>query len=115
MAAVSGDVFAAADGPKRRRRLRPLSTRAQERLDAMASILPMKGERITIRWPGGPHDFVMEFEIEDTHIAGPPGWYYLHGLVVSPANWHPRWWSPMVHLVDGKWTMLPKGGRLSDA
>ena len=75
--------------------------------------LPAKGEKITIRWPGGPYDFEMIFERED---APPPhpGWHFLHGLVVSPDTWWPKMWSPMVHLVDGEWSLLPRGGKLSD-
>ncbi|HEX2551614.1 MAG TPA: hypothetical protein VHK64_08470, partial [Nocardioidaceae bacterium] len=50
---------------RRRRRARPLSEQAQARLAAATSELPERGDRITIRWPGGPHDFVMVFEGED--------------------------------------------------
>jgi hypothetical protein len=77
--------------------------------------LPRDGETVTIRWPDGPHDFVMRFLYEDRKMCGtPPGWTFLHGQIVEPDSWHKRCWSFMVHLVDGEWTMLPKGGKLSD-
>jgi hypothetical protein len=110
---VTGDAFAAADGPKRRRRVRPLSDAAQARLRTLAGELPKEGDRITIRWPGGPHDFTMIFEREGDPCPY-PGWHFLHGVIVEPTNWYPRVWSPMVHLVDGEWSLLPKGGKLSD-
>lgn len=108
------DVFASAEGPKRRRRVRPLGAQAQARLAAMASELPEPGDEITIRWPSGPHDFIMHFRREDPPPPY-PGWHHLYGVIVEPENWHPNPWSPMVHLVDGEWTMLPNGGKVSDA
>lgn len=102
-------------GPKRppRPRTRELSEAAQGRLTAMASELPAAGEHITIRWPGGPHDFEMVFEREGDPCPF-PGWRYLYGVIVLPQRWHPRRWSPMAHLVDGEWSMLPMGGKVSD-
>lgn len=42
----------------------------------------MRGDVITIRWPGGPHDFVMTFECLDETIAPhAPGWLWLFGSV----------------------------------
>lgn len=77
--------------------------------------LPAKDELITIRWPGGEHDFVMKFACEDRKMMGAPfGWTYLHGQIVEPESWYNRSWSFMARLVDGEWTMLPRGGKLSD-
>jgi hypothetical protein len=77
--------------------------------------LPQRGEKFPIRWPDAEHDFAMIFAYEDRKMCGaPPGWTYLHGQVVEPESWHGRDWSFMVHLVDGEWTMLPKGGKLAD-
>lgn len=47
--------------------------------------LPEKGERITIRWPGGPYDFVMIYE--DVAAGYPSGWEgfaFLRGEIVEP-------------------------------
>lgn len=112
---MSDDFYARTDATLRRhRRRRVLTAEAQEILGAMADPLPEPGDEITIRWPKGPHDFTMIFGYEDTHMAAAPGWHYLHGVIVEPTNWHPRVWSPMVHLVDGEWSLAPKGGKLSD-
>lgn len=101
-------------GPKRPPRPRPpLTAKAQARLDAMASELPQPGERIAIRWPGGPHDFELVFALEGDPCPY-PGWHFLYGKVVSPENWHPRLWAPMAKLVDGEWTMVPHGGTIHD-
>lgn len=82
--------------------------------------LPHRGDRITIVWPGGA-DFVMEFLHEDRRMCGaPPGWTFLHGKLLDPPNWRGWVWSFMVHWVPGEngnagvWSMLPKGGKLSD-
>jgi hypothetical protein len=51
--------------------------------------LPEKDERITIRWPGGPHDFVMIFkELAPGWESGPNGYLFLRGEIVEP----PREW-----------------------
>lgn len=93
----------------------------RERVAAnIAAHLPAEGELFTIRWPDGPHDFVMEFIGEDFKMAGAPqGWTYLHGRIREPEEWHGRPWSFMVHWVDagdgaGVWTMLPMNGCLAD-
>jgi hypothetical protein len=113
VAAVSDDFYYRPPGPKRAPRPRPLSAQAQARLDTMSSELPQPGDEITIRWPGGPHDFVMHFRREGDPAPW-PGWHYLHGSIVEPANWHPNPWSPLAHLVDGEWTMVPKDGRVTE-
>jgi hypothetical protein len=86
--------------------------------------LPKKDQLITIRWPDGPHDFVMRFLYEDsTMLGGAPEWRWLHGQIVEPDSWHGRRWSLMVRWVFSRddegndtsaWTMLPKGGKISD-
>lgn len=43
------------------------------------------GERVTVRWPGGPYDFEVEFHYaEPVHAPGWEDWLVLHGVVVSP-------------------------------
>lgn len=77
--------------------------------------LPAAGELVPVRWPGADHDFLMKFAYEDASMSGAPdGWVWLHGQILKPESWHNRPWSFMVHLVDGEWTLLPKGGKLSD-
>lgn len=47
--------------------------------------LPKRGERVTVRWPGGPYDFEVEFERLDEAMPGAAdGWLWLRGVVVSP-------------------------------
>lgn len=46
---------------------------------------PKPGDKIVIRWPGGPYDFEIVFHYEDDSM--PPasdGWLWLRGLVVKP-------------------------------
>lgn len=77
--------------------------------------LPRDREVITIRWPKGPYDFVMRFHYEDVKQCGAPaGWTFLHGELLDPPKWRGWHWSFMAHFVNGEWTMLPKGGKLSD-
>lgn len=111
---MSDDFYYQPPGPKRPPRPRPLGAQAQARLEAIADELPRRGDEITIRWPGGAHDFVMFFEREQLPRPPWPGWHYLYGRIVSPENWHPGMWAPMARLVDGVWTMKPKGGTVSD-
>jgi hypothetical protein len=43
------------------------------------------GERVTVRWPGGPYDFVLEFSYaEAVNAPGWEEWFTIHGLVVEP-------------------------------
>lgn len=45
--------------------------------------VPARGERVTIRWPGGPHDFVLTFDHfrpERFH----DGWVLVVGRQVEP-------------------------------
>jgi hypothetical protein len=47
--------------------------------------LPKRGERVTVRWPGGPFDFEVEFERLDEVMPGAEsGWLWLRGVQVSP-------------------------------
>lgn len=40
-----------------------------------------RGERIIVRWPGGPYDFVIEFSYAE---SGRDDWLTIHGLCVDP-------------------------------
>jgi hypothetical protein len=49
--------------------------------------LHKRGELVTVRWPGGPYDFVLEFEYaESVNTLGWEDWIVIHGLVVEPAG-----------------------------
>lgn len=66
-------------------------------------------ERVTIHWPGGPHDFVIEFG--SVEPAEKDGWLYVQGLVVSPdapeyRHWRRFWVQP----VEDGYALLPKIG-----
>lgn len=110
---MSDDFYYRPPGPKRPPHARPLSAQAQARLAAIADELPRRGDEITIRWPGGAHDFVMFFEREQLPRPPRPGWHYLAGRIVEPNSWYPGWFTPMARLVDGVWTMLPVDGRVT--
>jgi hypothetical protein len=126
---MSDDFIAAPGGPKRLRRVRPLGAQAQARLEMALIVdkpvtLPTRGDIIEIRWPGGPYNFEMKFIEESRSMPVPPaGWYYLHGQVLKPRSWNRATWTVMVHWVvsvngageeTSGWTMLPRGGKLSD-
>jgi len=44
------------------------------------------GRRLTIRWPGGPHDFQIEYYDDGPGVQPPPspGHQYIRGVVVKP-------------------------------
>jgi len=66
-------------------------------------------ERITIRWPGGPHDYVIEFEKAEP-LDAIRGWLYLYGLVVQPSapQFRTRRGFYCRPVGDREYTMLPK-------
>lgn len=41
-----------------------------------------RGDRVTVRWPNGPHDFVLKFD--SIRPEGQDGWVLVTGLVVEP-------------------------------
>ena len=46
-----------------------------------------RGERVTIRWPGGPYDFVVLFDHAETStLPGWEGWLTVTGPCVEPAG-----------------------------
>jgi hypothetical protein len=48
--------------------------------------LPAKGELIVVKWPGGPHNFLLKFDHEvPTAGLSKPDWLTLSGVVVEPA------------------------------
>lgn len=66
-----------------------------------------RNERVTIFWPNGPHDFVIEF-----HRAEPAsmrdGWLYVRGLVVEPNTPQQRTTRDFfVHPVEGGYALVP--------
>ncbi|MEV6633859.1 hypothetical protein AB0M54_24220 [Actinoplanes sp. NPDC051470] len=93
------------------------------------SALPKRGDRITIEWPGGPHNFVIKFEKQVT--AEPPpspgpngdgwaGWVFLQGQQLEPDQPGQEYWRDLFGddagptrvffaepAEDGTWRMLP--------
>jgi hypothetical protein len=71
--------------------------------------LPKRGERVTVRWPGGPYDFEVEYErLDDTAPAAADGWYWLRGVVVSPEDQQNRMARTFyVQPVDDGYALLP--------
>jgi hypothetical protein len=69
--------------------------------------LPKRGERVTVLWPGGQYDFVLEFNRAE---PGVNGWLWLTGLVVEPEGVEHRGQRTFyVHPVPGgKFTLHPK-------
>jgi hypothetical protein len=54
---------------------------AHEWRDAQRAV-PRKGDKILIIWPGGPHNFEMEFMYLDETMPAPNGEYlWLHGVI----------------------------------
>jgi hypothetical protein len=45
-------------------------------------------KRVTVRWPGGPHDFVLEYlpPKPGWYPDHQPGWFWVTGRVVEPAG-----------------------------
>lgn len=77
---------------------------------------PKRGDHIVIIWPGGPHNFRMEFDKLDASMPPPPpGWLWLHGkvgetklrfdLVVN--DWRTLYARPVA---DGVYEMVPRRG-----
>lgn len=68
-----------------------------------------RDERILIRWPGGPYDFVIEFEsVEPVLAKGWEGWVSIRGFVVEPQGLrHQMTRSFYCHPVDGGYEMIP--------
>lgn len=81
---------------------------------------PEKGERVTVRWPGGLYDFVLEFGWAEK-VNGPSwstdDWYVVHGLVVEPSAPEHRSFRGLYSHRTGprEYTMLPhrKAGEVS--
>lgn len=74
-----------------------------------------RGERVTVRWPGGPYDFVLEFDYaEPSTMSGWEDWLTIHGLCVEPEGpQHRMTRSFYVRPVEGEertYALLPKKG-----
>jgi hypothetical protein len=72
--------------------------------------LPKRGERVTIRWPGGPYDFEIEYlGLNDAMPEAEDGWYWLRGLVVEPEGHRHRMAQTFYVQPDGDgYALLPK-------
>jgi hypothetical protein len=72
--------------------------------------LHKRNERVTIRWPGGPYDFVVEFDhAEPAASPGWEDWLVIHGLCVEPEGpGHRAMRSFYVHPVKSGYALLPK-------
>jgi hypothetical protein len=64
--------------------------------------LPARGERVTILWPGGQYDFVMDVRDVQQHQGG---WVLLHGVVVEPYRAVRDFY---VRPADGGFSLAPK-------
>ncbi|MEU4237919.1 hypothetical protein [Actinoplanes sp. NPDC026619] len=71
--------------------------------------LHARRERVTIRWPDGPYDFVVEFDhAEPGGMSGWDDWLIIHGLCVEPEGpQHRTMRSFFVHPVEGGYALLP--------
>lgn len=74
-----------------------------------AGDLPKPGESVTVRWPNGDYDFVLEFEYAE---PGAEGWILLTGVVLEPQGVaQGRRRSLYVKpTTDGEFTLRPKIG-----
>jgi hypothetical protein len=69
------------------------------------------GELITIRWPGAPYDFKIQFQYADkVNAPGWESWVVLHGLVVEPHGpQHQAYRGFYCHPIgDREYEMIPK-------
>ena len=59
-----------------------------------------RGERVTVRWPGGPYDFVIEFAYAE---PGRGSWLTVPGVCVNPVGpQHHTMRSFFVHPMEGE-------------
>lgn len=72
-----------------------------------------RGERVTVRWPGGPYDFVLEYQrAEPVSMSGWDDWFMIHGFCVEPVGvQHQTMRQFYVHPVDDGYALLPKRER----
>jgi hypothetical protein len=69
-------------------------------------------ERTSIRWPGGPHDFVIAQVTEPAGWPAPlKGWVWLTGLVVEPEEPPQGFRTFHVRPVDGGYELMPLAWR----
>lgn len=80
-------------------------------------IVPKPGDKILIRWPGGPHDFHMEFiSLNESMPAHAPGWLSLYGKVGEEylARWDQHIYDYRTlyarYVSDGVYEMVPHVG-----
>lgn len=72
--------------------------------------LPKRGERVTVRWPGGPYDFEVEYiGLNEAMPRADDGWYWMRGLVVKPDDHRGRMAQTFyVQPVDDGYALMPK-------
>lgn len=75
--------------------------------------LHKRGERVTVRWPGGPYDFEIEYiGLNEAMPRADEGWYWVRGLVVKPEDHQHRMAQTfMVQPVKGEertYALMPK-------
>jgi hypothetical protein len=71
------------------------------------------GDRIKIRWPGGPHDFVIEYYDDQGFSCAPmPGFQWMRGVVVEPGGlaWRSLRRFQVRPTGNGEYELLPKIG-----
>jgi len=70
-----------------------------------------RGELVTVRWPGGPYDFVLEFEAaEPVGAVGWEDWFNISGMQVKPREQWPLGRTFYVRPVEdepGVYTLVP--------
>lgn len=70
------------------------------------------GEEVIIRWPGGPHDYRVEYydDGRDVQPRPGPGFQYIRGVVIEP-DFGSHWRSMRTFFVhpigNGEYTLLP--------
>lgn len=79
--------------------------------------IPVRGDHVTIFWPGGPYDFVLEYYevVDHPKPSLDPrwdDWLYLCGRVIKPEGpGHLAWRAFFVHPVEDGYALLPLKGR----
>jgi hypothetical protein len=72
-----------------------------------------RGQHVTVFWPGGPYNFVLEFDWAERHNVAEEkwkDWFVIHGREVEPDPKYGGTRAFYVHPVDGGYALLPYNG-----